>query len=113
MRSRLRVILTIAWWLVSGAILAWGKHLYGITTPSMRHHVDEAILFWFLVITFPTGLVMSLLIALAFAFLEKAFGIEVPGGIVTMTLTALAISSAGWWQWFVFLPRVLRRAQAR
>jgi hypothetical protein len=75
----------------------------------MHHHVDEAVLYILLLLTFPAGLAAALLLAGLFAGLYAIARIEVPGGPIVMTATSVFISLTGFVQWFHIVPRIWRR----
>jgi hypothetical protein len=105
--------LKIAWWTVTAAILGWGLYLYQVNDRSMHHHVDEFVILTLWVVSFPLGLVVPLALTVILLVLQRMSGIVVPSSAALLVVGGLAISSAGFYQWFTLVPRVVAWSRRR
>lgn len=97
MRSRL---LRLIWLLAQAAVACW----FLLSTA-----VDRQFLFYFvLALTFPVGLLVYVACAAGGLALEDHFHVGL--WALLNAVTWVVVVAAGYWQWFVFIPRhVLRR----
>ena len=97
----------IAWlsvWLVLTVSLV---ATYNSTTNRDNYLVLDVAL---LALTFPIGFSVVGLYVLVGVLLEKLFSRELPAGRVGMSVDSLVFLTAGYLQWFVFVPRLLRKS---
>lgn len=74
---------------------------------------DTLLAYGMLTLAFPVSLVVAFLAGLIGWAANEAFGVIVPVTYLTIFVGWLVVFVAGYWQWFVFLPRVLLALRAR
>ena len=69
------------------------------------HDMDIAYTYFMLFLTFPAGLLVALFLALI------SVGVSLPGGFAGALVTWPLFVALGYLQWFVLLPKAVRRIQ--
>lgn len=97
-----RLMVVTAWLLAALLVLAWASARFRFSD------VDMVFFPAMLCLTFPAGIVgafVGLLTYLPFAYF---FNLP-PGGAFFYFMAWLAMVVAGYWQWFVMVPRILAK----
>jgi hypothetical protein len=97
-----KLAIAVVWFSAALAVLAWAS------TRFQYSDLDMVFFPVMLVLTFPAGLVgafVGLVIYLPFAYILNL----PPGGAFFYFVAWLAMVVAGYWQWFVWVPRVLTK----
>ena len=73
------------------------------------HDTDIAFTYFMLYLTFPVGYLLAYLAGFVLMSLNHAYGIVAPGGFVPNLVAWVLFVIAGYFQWFVLLPHLVRR----
>jgi len=65
------------------------------------------------VLSFPIGLLLAVLMSYGIIALHAAFGIEITSGYGSMSIMWIAFLLVGYWQWFVLFPNLWSRRVKR
>lgn len=95
----------ILWILASLAVLLTTVFFYDGTANS---DIDIFYTWSVLALSFPCGLILTLVISGAFYLLNSLWGIIVPVSIAYFMLTWLAYCAVGYMQWFWLTPKLIQ-----
>ena len=99
-------IAVVAW------LIAWGAILVIAFVQRDIRHIDMAVTYFLLLLSFPLGYVVGATVAVIFKVLYELAGIVVPGGFLFNFATWFVMGAAGYIQWFVLVPWCLRKWKA-
>jgi hypothetical protein len=89
-------ILLVVWLLLCGLvplIVQWGAH-----------DADEAFLLLMIVLTAPSGFLLTGFLSILFMLLHKTLGLEVPESRILDAVYWVLFVMVGYVQWFIVLP---------
>jgi hypothetical protein len=105
--SILSRVLCILWLAACAALLVYTFLQRNTHEPD----IDLTFTLAMLALTFPIGFVLGALGGFMFLFLYKALGIVVPGGFLANAILWIFYVAAGYFQWFVLIPWLYRKAR--
>ena len=75
--------------------------------------ISQFLFYAMLVLSFPSSLVVGVLLSYATIALHSAFGIEIESSYLSITLLWAALGIVGYLQWFVLVPFITERIRRR
>jgi len=93
--------------------LAIGLLYFTVLKPNQAE--DSFVVFgWGLILlTFPLGWIALVVVGGVHWIAFEVFTVELPGGLVATTITWAIVTLIGYFQWFVWLPRLVRSLRRR
>ena len=103
------IILQIAW-LVFGSLVLAAVLLGYDGKPNSD--IEELLIWLMTILSFPIGFLVAAFFSLSYAILSSCCAITVRVSYLLLTTEWLMFLAAGYLQWFIFLPWLLRRWRA-
>lgn len=107
-RSFLGRILCILWLAVCAYCLIWA---FLQRNANISGEVDIGFALSMLMFTFPIGLVLGAMASVIIGILYDTWGIVTPGGFLPNAISWIILVPAGYFQWFVLIPWLYRKAK--
>lgn len=74
--------------------------------------VDEVLAIGMLALSFPLGVAVAAIVGAAGRLLASGYGLILSVSYVSIVVTWVVFFAVGYWQWFVGVPWILRKANA-
>ena len=107
-RSFLGCVLCTLWLAVCAYCLVWA---FWQRNANINGEVDLGFTLSMLIFTFPIGYVLGVLASAVIRMLHDTWGIVTPGGFLPNAISWMIFVPAGYFQWFVLVPWLYRRAK--
>jgi hypothetical protein len=105
-RSLFGRILCALWLAVCAYCLIW---TFLKRDTNVNGEVDLGFTLAMLLFTFPIGYVLASAASFIIRILYDSWGIVIPGGFLSNTISWIILVPAGYFQWFVLIPWICRK----